>query len=66
MRIVNGYDNKGCFYQYGIRGNKYYYDPQYEKTRLIARSRAILEGYSIIKPKQTKGDLFKEYLKTIH
>lgn len=40
-------DSKGCYYQYGTEGKKYYYKPGDEKERERAKQRADRQGRAI-------------------
>lgn len=47
MPVINNIDNKGAYYKWGNEGKKYYYDPQNERSRIIARDKAIKQGMAI-------------------
>lgn len=47
MPVVVGRDSKGAFYRWGIRGKKYYYDPNDNISRAKAKKKAQKQGIAI-------------------
>ncbi len=47
MPIYNGSDSIGTFYQYGVNGKKYYYNPSNHSSKIKARNQAKIQGTAI-------------------
>ena len=50
MSIIAGVDARGhYFYRFGLKGKKFYYDPNNQKSRNDARRKASLDHKAAIK-----------------
>ncbi len=48
MPLMNFIDNDGStFYQFGKSGHRYYYNPNSQRSELIARNKALKQGRAI-------------------
>jgi hypothetical protein len=47
MPVRNGRDSNGPFYRWGNSGKKYYYKPNNEKSRDMAKEKAKKQGIAI-------------------
>jgi hypothetical protein len=47
MPIYNKKDEKGYYFQYGLHGVKYYYNPKSKLSKLEARKKAIRQTAAI-------------------
>lgn len=48
MPVNRKKDSYGSFYQWGDRGEKYYYQPKDKKKRQEAKTKAVVQGRAII------------------
>lgn len=67
--LINACDDIGCYYKFGDHGYPYYYDPYSQRSKLLARSKAIRQGRAIkmrqYKETRKRGGILKMYMSKV-